>query len=273
MGQKLREDKIGAFSESGGTITMTASTPSPAWLTIGGQQYKITASLSRTISTDVAMSTNTPYYVYAIVSSGTVQLRVSANNNDVGPSGFNSWKLLNTFTSNSSSLFGAFSSSLTRTDSSPIGMIVPSMLTEAQFQSLNGSSWVLAQGQTATGTAYASITGQSTVPDLRGMFLRGKNNGRADGQQDPGGERTVGNLQGQATAKNGLAISDPGHTHSLTNRNAGIPGSGNGVAAATAASGGTTDVSWSGTGVSLGAGDAETRPKNVAVNYFIKVNP
>ncbi len=153
-----------------------------------------------------------------------------------------------------------------------IGDIKSSMLTLVQFQAINGTNWVLADGSSASGTAYATITGAANIPDLRGQFIRGKNNGRADGNQDPDGERTVGNLQGQATAKNGLAISDPGHTHNLTNRNAGISGSGNGVAAATAFSGGTTDVSVSGTGVSLGAGDAEARPRNIAVNYFIKVN-
>lgn len=269
MGQKLRDDKIGTLSQAGGIITMAASSVLPAWLTIGGQQYKITSNLIRSIATDVTMTANTAYFVYAVYSAGSVQLRISANTDDIGPSGFTSWKLLSSYTSNASSSFGAFASSATRTDSSPIGMIIPSMLTEAQFQALNGTSWVLAQGQTATGTAYASITGQSTIPDLRGMFLRGKNNGRVDGNQDSGGERALGSFQSDA----------------LQNINAtwqsGTANASNTSGAVTATAGSASDPQGTGRAHGIFTFDAanvartatETRSRNIAVNYFIKVNP
>lgn len=73
----------------------------------------------------------------------------------------------------------------TQDNQNPVGMIVPSMLTEAQFQAINGTAWVLAAGQSAVGSVYATTTGSSTLPDLRGMTLRGKNNSRADGSQNP----------------------------------------------------------------------------------------
>lgn len=108
MAQKLRDDKIGQLTHSAGNITMAASSSNPAYLTIGGQQYKITSNLSRLIASDVALAANSRYQVFAVVNSGSVELRISANENSVGPSGFNGWKLVGSFYSNGASAFGAF---------------------------------------------------------------------------------------------------------------------------------------------------------------------
>jgi hypothetical protein len=104
MGQILKKDKIGALSHNAGIITLPAST-----LTIGGQQY-VTSSLTRTIATDVTMAANTRYQIYAVVSGGVVVLRVSSNENSVGPSGFTAWKLAGSFMANGMSpvAFGSF---------------------------------------------------------------------------------------------------------------------------------------------------------------------
>lgn len=102
MGQILKKDKIGSLSYSAPDIVLQAST-----LTVGGQQY-VTSSLTRTIATDVSMAANTRYQVYAAVSGGVVVLRISANENSVGPSGFTAWKLVGSFYSNGGSTFGAF---------------------------------------------------------------------------------------------------------------------------------------------------------------------
>jgi hypothetical protein len=64
----------------------------------------------------------------------------------------------------------------TKALSQPVGSIVASMLTEAQFQGVNGTDWVLADGRSVAGTTYAVATGENTVPDLRGQFLRGRVN-------------------------------------------------------------------------------------------------
>jgi hypothetical protein len=55
------------------------------------------------------------------------------------------------------------------------------MLTESQFQTVYGSGWILADGRDVSGSAYHTLTGRVTVADLRGVFLRAKNNGRASG--------------------------------------------------------------------------------------------
>lgn len=110
MGQKLQDDKIGILSHNTGIITMAASTVIPGYLTIGGQQYRITSNLTRTIATDVSMAANTLYMIYAVISGGSVVLRISSNVNSLGPSGFTSWKLIGSFYSNglSSVAFGSF---------------------------------------------------------------------------------------------------------------------------------------------------------------------
>jgi hypothetical protein len=108
MAQKLRDDKIGTLSQSSGIITMSASTSIPVYLTIGGQQYKITSSLSRTISTDISMGINQLYMIYAVRNSGNTELRISSNVNSTGPSGFASWLLVGAFYSNGSNVFGGF---------------------------------------------------------------------------------------------------------------------------------------------------------------------
>lgn len=134
------------------------------------------------------------------------------------------------------------------------------------------------------GTAHgAADATHFNIPDYRGMFLRGVDSGRG---LDPnrttrtaaktGGNTgdTVGSIQGQATAKNGLTATsaDSGHTHSV-----GVTPSGTGGAGVAAAVGNNTQTNTFGsfTGYSnitttIGPGDAETRPINANVHFIIK---
>ena len=169
---------------------------------------------------------------------------------------------------------------------SNIGDIRQSMLTEAQFQLLNGTGWVLMDGRDITGSGLASVTGSNTLNDARGLVLRGKNNGRADGNQDPAGERAVGAFQAHATAKNGLY--DAGHSHNTAMGAAGNNGyglsarqdlvlnaSGFTVVQNTASGGNSGNVYSAGVqaaAAGLASTDAETRMSNIAVNTFIKIN-
>ena len=89
---------------------------------------------------------------------------------------------------------------LNQRDCYAIGSIVPTMLTESQWWTQTGDTpwnpltptatmWVLADGRDVTGSLYSqTITGTSNpnhVPNCLGRFLRGSNNGRSDGFQNP----------------------------------------------------------------------------------------
>lgn len=147
-----------------------------------------------------------------------------------------------------------------------VGDVVTSMLTEAQFQNQRNAGWVLMDGRNVNGSKYSTITGNSNIPDARGLFLRGKNNGRIDGLQNPDGDLAIGTYQSDAFAS---------HTHiqNSHNHSTNIP-----ALAASGTDGGpayintTASVTGSTTATNQNSGGNETRPKNITVNYFIKIN-
>lgn len=47
-----------------------------------------------------------------------------------------------------------------------IGEIKTASLTLAQFQSVAGDGWILANGQSSVGTQYETLTGNKTVPTI-----------------------------------------------------------------------------------------------------------
>src|SRR5688572_3702241 len=88
----------------------------------------------------------------------------------------------------------------------PIGSILHSTLTEAQFQALTSAGWILADGRDITGSALATLTGVTTAPDARGVFLRGKNNGRS---------AATGNAAGEVAMGTYTADQNKSHTHGV----------------------------------------------------------
>jgi hypothetical protein len=138
----------------------------------------------------------------------------------------------------------------------PVGTVIASMLTPTQFSASvpDAASWVLADGRNVAGTAYATATGASTVPDLRGVFLRGKNNGRSDGSQNPDGDLALGAYQADQFLS---------HNHSI---------SGFGTVQLHNAGSSYGTYIQSGTRNTDNTGGNETRARNVTVNHYIKVN-
>jgi hypothetical protein len=139
-----------------------------------------------------------------------------------------------------------------------VGDVVTSMLSPEDFAKAHGPGWVLAEGQSAQGTAWARLTRKLNVPDLRGVFLRGKNHKRSDKTGNPSGDLPLGAYQSDAFQK---------HRHNLDPRTLNYDGSGSH----------SLDVRE---GTTLGrtsetefAGDqSETRPRSVTINFFIKVD-
>ncbi|MFC1476690.1 hypothetical protein ACFL5S_01860, partial [Fibrobacterota bacterium] len=142
----------------------------------------------------------------------------------------------------------------------PIGTTISSILNPSLFKKsfADPDKWVLADGrEVSTDSKYYMSTNESRIPDLRGMFLRGMNvNGKGE---DPQQNRKVGSEQ-QDTFQS--------HQHKYNTY-------------------GKTTGNWRGNKSSqyhlayhiensvgfVGAeGTTETRPKNVAVYFYIKIN-
>jgi len=165
-----------------------------------------------------------------------------------------------------------------------IGMIQYSILTETQIQDVYGDGWILMDGRSVSGSKYEQLTGNSNIPDVRGKFLRGYD---PTGTTDlDGAGRTLGDAQAEKTKlpNTDFGVStgneSAGHTHSRwftygfhttgwNNPMYGNPGSTPAAGSWTTAGNNSAHThsasSWSG-------GDDETRPKNVCVNAFIKIN-
>jgi microcystin-dependent protein len=156
---------------------------------------------------------------------------------------------------------------------------------------------------TVLGTLYGVGDGSTTfnLPDLRGEFLRGLDNmGTAAGARGVDTGRTLGTNQTETTSVNGLtgnanishthnsgtAASAGNHSHSVLiffdNGGSGLTtnATGNQRTASTYNAGNTSNTgahthtvtvpAHSGNGSVSLSGDAETRPRNVALNYIIK---
>jgi len=151
----------------------------------------------------------------------------------------------------------------------PVGTVLTSMLTSTQFASEYGDNWVLADGRSVTGTKYANVTGNSTIPDMRGAFLRGKGS-----SHNPDGDLALGTYTADKTASHnhqeralsGVNGSPEGLTYDTSS------GTGSSIKYITYING---NVSNTGTNYPLttaNTGDNETAPKNITVNYFIRIN-
>jgi hypothetical protein len=76
-----------------------------------------------------------------------------------------------------------------------VGSIVHTMLDVDSFQNKNGARWILADGRAApAGSEYVRLVGPN-VPDLRGVFLRGKNYDRSTTEGNADGDLPVGAYQ------------------------------------------------------------------------------
>ena len=141
-----------------------------------------------------------------------------------------------------------------------IGDIKHSLLTESEFQSLNGTCWKLMQGQNISGSDLAQHTGGrlNNLPDARNRFLR-----NADGTTSAG----LGSAQAQDwkgfymnnTVRNGSNYTHgPIYMGKSTNSYIGnlFTGYWAGPAAA-------IGMQWDG---------SEIRPQNLSVNMFVKID-
>ncbi|TGR83017.1 hypothetical protein EN866_34510 [Mesorhizobium sp. M2D.F.Ca.ET.223.01.1.1] len=171
-----------------------------------------------------------------------------------------------------------FLSKISRREFAPVGTVFSSYLDPVAFaksideiegDDITKRTWILADGRNVTGTVFAKLTNDPTVPDLRKMFLRGL---------DPKENRAPGAVEEYATALphkdfTGITSQDGQHHHDngLAFDGDKMPvGMGN---ADVSSYGPTKDAGLHKHSVTInGGGDDETRPKNVGLYYYIKVN-
>jgi hypothetical protein len=131
------------------------------------------------------------------------------------------------------------------TNSGKVGDVVMSDLSEAAFQALRDTTWVLRDGRSVLGTEYATLTGLTTLPDQQGRYPR------MPGGDDPNGTQAIGTF---------ITDQFAAHTHQL-----GIDS----VASAGSSIGAFTGSNpW----ITSSTGGTETAPKTVYTNFFVKVN-
>ena len=131
--------------------------------------------------------------------------------------------------------------------SSQIGEIKQALLTQAEFQQLNGDCWVEINGQDIGTSDYAAFTGRNILPNAAGRFLR-----NSGGSAAPLAEVQEDEFKS--------------HNHTITRRI-------NTALASTTLAAGRSDQGSTDSNASTNfTGGAETRPKNLTVNYFIKIN-
>lgn len=164
----------------------------------------------------------------------------------------------------------------------PIGTIITSYLNFEQFNAAtnnnekspggiwtsNKSKWSPCDGRPVPNSKFQTLTSQNSIPDLRGLFLRGLNQFDpyqpvpvvSNNRGDVDNSRIVGSFQADAI-KN--------HRHKVKyqrgNRNSSKGGSGNHKVTDEEKTKETT------TNECIEC-ETETRPKNIAVYYYIKIN-
>jgi hypothetical protein len=175
----------------------------------------------------------------------------------------------------------------------PIGSIVPFALTEGQLLTLS-DKFYLCDGRTCANTPYSSITGQLNVPDLRGLFVRGINAPRQIGSIEAQSTRLPTNpialtLSASGTHAHGTSTTSSAGSHSHTYQTPAAVSSGPyntaidlirpGFAAIYTSSvdgqhthSALTDPDGIHThSLAISFSESITRPRNFAVNYFIRV--
>ncbi len=150
-----------------------------------------------------------------------------------------------------------------------IGTVVSSLLSELAFQNIHGTDWVLSDGQDVTGSDYAVLTGRNTLPDFTGRFIRG-----AGGNAAPIAETQDFNTAAPAGFTSTIPTGGP-HNHQYDQVL--LSGSGVGGDGGTWRSSLNPGANTAGTGnhdhtINITGWDIETRPSNVTVNFFVRIN-
>lgn len=133
-----------------------------------------------------------------------------------------------------------------------LGDVKYSVLEPGLFKKINGDGWVPMDGRIIAGDDLEKRTGMKSIPDARGIFIRGMNLGRDINTGDPDGDKNVGRYQTDGVGP---------HKHR-------IAGGANGPGAHSTV-GGNMEPFVSDDGLNT---LPETRPRNIALYVYIKIS-
>jgi len=161
----------------------------------------------------------------------------------------------------------------------PVGTIVASYLRPSQFaeavgeiegDALANRTWILSDGREVVGTKFSVLTGGKPVPNLVGMFLRGL---PSKGPREPGDVESYSTalpknpFAGLTSTDLPLTLPSAANPSGVDRYNAG----GSNYPVITAGKQQQVPAHFHTVVINTG-GDEETRPNNVAVFYYIKIN-
>ena len=139
----------------------------------------------------------------------------------------------------------------------PVGTIVASLIEPNIFKRQFGDSWKLLDGANIIGTKLSALTKKERLPDAGGKFLRAINTKNDPETQDPDGVRAAGHYQSDDFRS---------HSHGTQGYDKAQWYGENLVHSA-------ADVKYGKhTNTTLPSGGNETRPKNIAVYFYIRIN-
>ena len=162
-------------------------------------------------------------------------------------------------------------------DATPAGTVIYSARSTAPTGYLKANGAAVSRSTYATlfaaiGTVYGAGDGSTTfnVPELRGEFARGLDDGRGIDTS-----RALGSAQAQSYQSHNHSVTDPGHSHSFNSNGSNLAGRINPGISNAFAGNGIGDVSFAintnTTGITVdNSGSTETRPRNVALLACIK---
>lgn len=167
--------------------------------------------------------------------------------------------------------FGSVTSAVA--DDSHVGDIRYSILSEEQFRRLHGEEWELLQGQPVPADSeLRGYWGDRNLPDARGVFLRGANHGRSAAEGNPEGNVGIGGYRADTFKRH--RHEDSGHTHGLPIMSFMYGNGGNQYHTHTVFINqdhrGSRNIEHAKAQITE-TGDAETRPRNITVNTYIKM--
>ncbi len=138
-----------------------------------------------------------------------------------------------------------------------VGDIQISLLNPVRFKQLHGTDWVLMDGSSIANTELAAILGVNNAPDARGTFLRMKNHKQSRSKGNADGELNIGEYQKDSLSKDHIHRTQYWGTCS-----------GGGGGAFSCPHGGSAKSTTTASGPTV---RDETRPRNITVNFYVKI--